>query len=53
MSVRIKRLIMVDVDEIFVGERGKSMKKDDVEEILEKKKRIKKMVKGFRLKLGL
>ena len=31
LSVSLQRLLLVDVDDIFVGERGTRLKKDDVE----------------------
>lgn len=31
LSVSLQRLLLVDVDDIFVGERGTRLKKEDVE----------------------
>lgn len=52
LSVSLQRLLLVDVDDIFVGERGTRLKKDDVEAILATQQRIQQLVPGFRFNLG-
>lgn len=52
LSVSLQRLLLVDVDDIFVGERGTRLKKDDVEAILMTQLRIQQLVPGFRFNLG-
>ncbi|XP_049794710.1 bifunctional heparan sulfate N-deacetylase/N-sulfotransferase [Schistocerca nitens] len=52
LSISLKRYILVDIDDIFVGERGTRLKKDDVEALLETQERIQQLVPGFKFNLG-
>jgi len=45
-------MILVDVDDIFVGERGTRLKKDDVMALLATQQRIQALVPGFKFNLG-
>ena len=45
-------MILVDVDDIFVGERGTRLRKDDVLALLATQQRIQALVPGFRFNLG-
>ncbi|PSN31955.1 Bifunctional heparan sulfate N-deacetylase/N-sulfotransferase, partial [Blattella germanica] len=52
LSVSLQRFLLVDVDDIFVGERGTRLKKDDVMALLATQQRIQQLVPGFRFNLG-
>lgn len=52
LSVSLQRYLLVDVDDIFVGERGTRLRKDDVVALLNTQKRIQMMVPGFKFNLG-
>ncbi|GLG95440.1 Bifunctional heparan sulfate N-deacetylase/N-sulfotransferase [Gryllus bimaculatus] len=52
LSVSLQRYLLVDVDDIFVGERGTRLRKDDVVALLATQKRIQQMVPGFKFNLG-
>ncbi|XP_075233561.1 N-deacetylase and N-sulfotransferase sfl [Lycorma delicatula] len=52
LSVSLNRLLLVDVDDIFVGERGTRLRKDDVMALLQTQERIQQMVPGFKFNLG-
>lgn len=45
-------MILVDVDDIFVGEKGTRLKKDDVMALLATQQRIQALVPGFKFNLG-
>lgn len=45
-------MILVDVDDIFVGEKGTRLKKDDVLALLATQQRIQALVPGFKFNLG-
>ncbi|XP_037073073.1 LOW QUALITY PROTEIN: bifunctional heparan sulfate N-deacetylase/N-sulfotransferase 2-like [Pollicipes pollicipes] len=48
----LDRLIMVDVDDIFVGRSGIRMKPDDVQAMLDSQSRLRQLVPGFTFNLG-
>ncbi|XP_066991415.1 bifunctional heparan sulfate N-deacetylase/N-sulfotransferase [Anabrus simplex] len=52
LSISLQRYLLVDVDDIFVGERGTRLRKDDVVALLATQKRIQQMVPGFKFNLG-
>ncbi|KAJ8879529.1 hypothetical protein PR048_020137 [Dryococelus australis] len=52
ISISLQRYILIDIDDIFVGERGTRLKKDDVEALLETQERIQRIIPGFRFNLG-
>jgi heparan sulfate N-deacetylase/N-sulfotransferase NDST2 len=52
LSVSLERMILVDVDDIFVGERGTRLREDDVLALIATQKRISDLVPGFRFNLG-
>ncbi|CAG9800644.1 unnamed protein product [Chironomus riparius] len=52
LSVSLNRMILVDIDDIFVGERSTRLKPDDVHALISTQSRIAEMVPGFRFNLG-
>lgn len=52
LSLSLNRMILVDVDDIFVGEKGTRLKPDDVHALIATQSRINEMVPGFRFNLG-
>jgi heparan sulfate N-deacetylase/N-sulfotransferase NDST2 len=52
LSVNLNRMILVDIDDIFVGERGTRLKPDDVHALISTQNRIAEMVPGFRFNMG-
>ncbi|KAL0269790.1 UNVERIFIED_CONTAM: hypothetical protein PYX00_007403 [Menopon gallinae] len=52
LSINLQRYILVDVDDIFVGERGTRLRKDDIMAMLRTQERIQQMVPGFKFNLG-
>lgn len=52
LSVSLNRMILVDIDDIFVGERGTRLKPDDVHALISTQSRIAELVPGFRFNLG-
>lgn len=52
LSVDLKRYILVDVDDIFVGSPGIRMKPDDVEAMVVEQTILSELVPGFRFNLG-
>lgn len=52
LSISLQRYLLVDVDDIFVGERGTRLRKDDVMAMLKTQERIQQTVPGFRFNLG-
>ncbi|XP_021967195.1 bifunctional heparan sulfate N-deacetylase/N-sulfotransferase [Folsomia candida] len=52
LSVSLKRYILIDIDDIFVGERGTRLKKSDVEAILTAQEGLRRLVPGFKFNLG-
>lgn len=52
LSLSLNRMILVDVDDIFVGERGTRLRPDDVQALIATQRRIASIVPGFRFNLG-
>lgn len=52
LSLSLSRMILVDIDDIFVGERGTRLRPDDVQALIATQQRIAGMVPGFRFNLG-
>ncbi|KAI5742735.1 hypothetical protein M8J77_010714 [Diaphorina citri] len=52
LSLSLNRTFLVDIDDIFVGERGTRLLPDDVRALLRTQKRIQKLVQGFKFNLG-
>ncbi|BET01250.1 Heparan sulfate N-deacetylase [Nesidiocoris tenuis] len=52
LSISLNRYILVDVDDIFVGERGTRLRREDVQTLLDTQDRIKSLVPGFKFNLG-
>lgn len=52
LSISLNRMLLVDVDDIFVGEKGTRLKREDVKALLATQTRISKMVPGFKFNLG-
>lgn len=52
LSLNLERRILIDVDDIFVGEKGTRLKPDDVHALIATQNRIRGMVPGFRFNLG-
>uniref|UniRef100_T1JLN2 Uncharacterized protein n=1 Tax=Strigamia maritima TaxID=126957 RepID=T1JLN2_STRMM len=52
LSISLHRYILIDIDDIFVGERGTRMKEDDVTALLDAQKQLGQLISGFRFNLG-
>ncbi|XP_067643649.1 bifunctional heparan sulfate N-deacetylase/N-sulfotransferase [Eurosta solidaginis] len=52
LSLSLDRMILVDIDDIFVGERGTRLRPDDVQALIATQRIITSMVPGFRFNLG-
>uniref|UniRef100_A0A2Y9D1L4 [heparan sulfate]-glucosamine N-sulfotransferase n=2 Tax=Cellia TaxID=44534 RepID=A0A2Y9D1L4_9DIPT len=52
LSLNLERRILIDIDDIFVGEKGTRLKPDDVHALIATQNRIEEMVPGFRFNLG-
>ncbi|XP_011186085.1 bifunctional heparan sulfate N-deacetylase/N-sulfotransferase [Zeugodacus cucurbitae] len=52
LSLSLERMILVDIDDIFVGERGTRLRPDDVQALIATQRIIASMVPGFRFNLG-
>lgn len=52
LSLPLVRYLLIDVDDIFVGEQGTRMKPIDVEALISAQDRFKRLVPGFRFNLG-
>ncbi|KAH1013852.1 bifunctional heparan sulfate N-deacetylase/N-sulfotransferase isoform X2 [Dendroctonus ponderosae] len=52
LSLSLERSILVDVDDIFVGDIGTRLKPDDVEALINTQKRLSASVPGFKFNLG-
>lgn len=52
LSISLDRMILVDIDDIFVGEKGTRLKPDDVHALIATQSRIAAMVPGFKFNLG-
>lgn len=52
LSLPLQRNLLIDIDDIFVAERGSRMKPNDVQALLEAQQRFRKVIHGFRFNLG-
>ncbi|XP_013787455.1 bifunctional heparan sulfate N-deacetylase/N-sulfotransferase-like [Limulus polyphemus] len=52
LSLPLYRYLQVDIDDIFVGEKGTRMKPVDVQALLHTQEQINNLVPGFRFNLG-
>lgn len=52
LSISLNRMILVDIDDIFVGEKGTRLKLDDVHALVETQNKIRNIVPGFKFNLG-
>lgn len=52
LSLSLDRSILVDIDDIFVGEVGTRLKPEDVEALINTQERLGSMIPGFKLNLG-
>jgi heparan sulfate N-deacetylase/N-sulfotransferase NDST2 len=52
LSLPLERYVLIDIDDIFVGEKGTRMKKSDVNELIESQRRLSLLIPGFRFNLG-
>ncbi|XP_022667270.1 bifunctional heparan sulfate N-deacetylase/N-sulfotransferase-like isoform X1 [Varroa destructor] len=52
LSPPLERHLLIDIDDIFVSERGTRMQISDVEQLRAAQARIRQMVPGFRFNLG-
>ncbi|KAJ6216358.1 hypothetical protein RDWZM_007515 [Blomia tropicalis] len=51
-SLPLQRYIQIDIDDIFVGEKGTRMKAVDVEMLIEFQQRLALLIPGFKFNLG-
>lgn len=52
LSLNLERMILIDVDDIFVGEKSTRLHTEDVLALLETQERIQQLVPGFKFNLG-
>lgn len=52
LSLSLERWILVDIDDIFVGERGTRLHEEDVAALLASQAALQRLVPGFRFNLG-
>ncbi|XP_032784405.2 bifunctional heparan sulfate N-deacetylase/N-sulfotransferase isoform X1 [Daphnia magna] len=52
LSTSLQRYIQVDIDDIFVGQKGTRLTPSDVESIIDTQNRIRTIVPGFRFNMG-
>lgn len=52
LSLSLERMMLVDIDDIFVGEKGTRIKPDDVHALRASQGRLEKLVPGFKFNLG-
>ncbi|XP_059474716.1 bifunctional heparan sulfate N-deacetylase/N-sulfotransferase [Neocloeon triangulifer] len=52
LSLGLNRYILIDVDDIFVGEKGTRVQREDVEALLASQRRMQAMIPGFKFNLG-
>lgn len=52
LSLPLKRFLLIDIDDIFVGESGTRMKVSDVEALLSAQKKFASFISGFKFNLG-
>ncbi|XP_017779396.1 PREDICTED: bifunctional heparan sulfate N-deacetylase/N-sulfotransferase-like isoform X2 [Nicrophorus vespilloides] len=52
LSLSLERKFLIDIDDIFVGDKGTRIKPEDVSAMLSTQRRIQNMVPGFKFNLG-
>ena len=52
MSLPLQRYIQIDIDDIFVGERGTRLRPVDVDALIDFQKRIQFLIPDFKFNLG-
>ncbi|KAL0840189.1 hypothetical protein ABMA28_015479 [Loxostege sticticalis] len=52
LSLSLDRWILVDIDDIFVGERGTRLHEEDVQALMASQAALQRLVPGFRFNLG-
>lgn len=52
LSLSLDRYILVDIDDIFVGEKGTRLHEEDVSALLASQAALQRLVPGFRFNLG-
>lgn len=52
LSLPLQRYIQIDIDDIFVGERGTRMKPADVDALMDFQQRLQMLIPDFRFNLG-
>lgn len=52
LSLSLNRMILVDIDDIFVGEKSTRLRPDDVQALIATQAKIAAIVPGFRFNLG-
>lgn len=52
LSLPLERYLQIDIDDIFVGERGTRLKVNDVDALVDAQNRLEKIVDGFKFNLG-
>lgn len=52
LSLPLERYLQIDIDDIFVGERGTRLKANDVDALVEAQERFRASIEGFQFNLG-
>ncbi|XP_050052149.1 bifunctional heparan sulfate N-deacetylase/N-sulfotransferase isoform X1 [Dermacentor andersoni] len=52
LSLPLQRYLLIDIDDIFVAERGSRMMTHDVQALLDAQQQFRKLIHGFRFNLG-
>lgn len=52
LSLPLQRNLQIDIDDIFVGERGTRLKANDVDALVEAQERFRTSIEGFQFNLG-
>lgn len=52
LSLPLHRYVLIDIDDIFVGEKSTRMKPADVQALLDAQERLRQLIPGFRFNLG-
>lgn len=52
LSLSLERYIQIDIDDIFVGEKGTRMKIDDIDALIEFQEKLQTFISGFKFNVG-
>lgn len=52
LSLPLTRYVQIDIDDVFVGDRGKKMTVDDVKALIQTQQRLRNLIPGFTFNLG-